>query len=677
MNNFAEFQSRGDLNARANLTEFIRVAKDELQAFGGRLAWGDMRWSHGETVVVFSSLGATGKGRDITPIADPFINFAKAYVRYQFSRKPVKGVAPMIRALKCIEAGLLSVRGRADILLLNGAVMDVCVDKCRKYYPASSTRFSTGTHLMAILNFVRSNFIVPGMPVWRSPFKLARSLSVRLGAEGDQHRSSKLPSNEAVLAAADLFAHADDVEEKFYSSIVALLIAAPSRISEVLNLPVNCIQWEPDAKGEQQMFLRWRAGKGKGEMKKWIIPPMRDVVVEAVRRLSEIGAPAREAARFAYRNPGKFMGHVGCLVDPNVASDRALMPDEFCAAVGVKCPGGGRLKDGSTSWVRISVGKRLQSLISNGRTRYSDLAEHVLDAYGGRHWPFIDEGGLVAAWDALCLHRHNEFHKVYEVKGFSWRIPDPVEVIVRFKPDMGMSLLDRRELRGADGQSVKLSTHQFRHWLSTMSERAGMDEYTLAQWAGRARVTDNCNYDHRSPEERIESAKAILQLERPSLLERFKDRRPISHQELGVDRLGAAKATLYGMCVHDYAMAPCQKQAECMTCSEQVCIKGDHVTLERIKNLERQTQMLLERAQQAHEQGDFGADRWVDSHKWKLAHVRSMRVALEHSDTPDGALLRIPVGHDPSPVRRVLMELRMEASPALKVASDSDLVVIG
>ena len=157
----------------------------------------------------------------------------------------------------------------------------------------------------------------------------------------------------------------------------------------------------------------------------------------------------------------------------------------------------------------------------------------------------------------------------------------------------------------------------------------------------------------------------ILKVEQKSLLERFQSRQPVTYQELGVDRPGTAKATLYGMCVHDYAMSPCQKQRECMTCKEHVCIKGDHVTLERILLLEAQTKALLDRALEAREAGDFGADRWVDNHKWKLAHVQAMRMTLEHDGVPDGTVLRIPDGHDPSPVRRALIELGVALPDAL------------
>jgi hypothetical protein len=183
-----------------------------------------------------------------------------------------------------------------------------------------------------------------------------------------------------------------------------------------------------------------------------------------------------------------------------------------------------------------------------------------------------------------------------------------------------------------------------------------MDEFTLARWAGRARVEHNEHYDHRTPEERLEALRGFMPQGAPSISEQTKRMQPVTYQELGVDRLGTAKATLYGMCTHDFAMAPCQKLRECMTCSDHVCVKGSHVTLERIRLLEEQTALLLERAATAHEDGVFGADRWLDAHKWKLAHVRAMRLALERADVPEGAIFRIPKTHDPSPIGRALIQ---------------------
>ncbi|MFZ5655630.1 MAG: hypothetical protein ACOY37_00980 [Pseudomonadota bacterium] len=595
-----QFVPRAERDARGNLAEFIRLAREDLTAFANGGGWDSDKWQHNETVVVFATKTAPLHSYSYTPMAEPFKQFAKAYIRYRYSHKPVKSVAMTLQALRCLEAGLLTACGRADVALLTGAMMDVCASKCRELYTSEDVHHKTGLQMQAIFDFLREQQLVPSLPAWKSPFKKPVTLTEDLGEAGQAHRQAKLPSNDAMLAVADAFAQADEPESRFYSSIFILLMAAPSRVSEVLKLPVKCIQWEDDEFGQPQMYLRWQAAKGKGPTKKWVVPVMHEVVQEAVRRLTEVGGPAREAARSAFSSSGQPA---------------------------------------------------------------RDEASSLIEEFGGLYWPFLDERRAVEVWEALCLHRENEFSRDRAVRIGTWRLPDANEVNRRLGSGASSSLFDLMGLTNSDGSRIKLTSHQLRHWLSTMAERAGMDDYTLAQWAGRAHVSDNRHYDHRTLEEHLSAMRELLPTQPAPLLERIKNHQPVTYQELGVDRLGTAKATLYGMCVHDYAMAPCQKHRECMTCKEHVCIKGDHVTLDRIRLLEAQTEALLERAQTAHEDGDFGADRWVDNHKWKLAHVRAMRMALEHPAIPEGQVLSIPDGHDPSPVRRALMDLAALDSP--------------
>ena len=597
MGDVVQFVPRAEREASGNLADFIRLAKEDLTAFANGGAWDRDKWQQNETVVVFATKTVPLDSYSFTPFAEPFMQFAKAYIRYRYSHRPVKSLAMMLQALRCVEAGLLEACGRADVGLLSGAVMDICARKCKEFYSSEDVHHKTGLQLQNAFEFLREKSLVPSLPAWKSPFKKPVILTEGLGEEAQAHRMTKLPSNEAMLAVADVFAQAEDRESKFYSSIFILLMGAPNRVSEVLKLPIDCIQWEEDDDGNLQMFLRWTAAKGKGAMKKWVVPSMHDVVKEAVRRLIEIGAPAREVVRAAFEGS-------------------ASSSEDF-------------------------------------------RASNLIKEFGGFHWPFLDEKRVLTTCSALCLHRENEFSREREIRPDSWRIPSANEVNKRLGAGSGHgeSLFDRMGLRNLDGTRITLTSHQLRHWLSTMSERAGMDDYTLARWSGRATVSDNRHYDHRSPEERLQAARGLLPTQPAPLLERIKQRRPVTYQELGTDRLGTAKATLYGMCVHDYAMAPCLKQRECMTCKEHVCIKGDHVTLDRIRLLEAQTEALLQEAMKAHKDGDFGADRWVDNHKWKLAHVKAMRMALEHPNVPEAAILTIPDGHDPSPVRRALLEL--------------------
>ncbi len=102
-----------------------------------------------------------------------------------------------------------------------------------------------------------------------------------------------------------------------------------------------------------------------------------------------------------------------------------------------------------------------------------------------------------------------------------------------------------------------------------------------------------------------------------------------------------------------------------MACKEHVCIKGEHVTLERIKRLEEMLVERLDKAREAASEGVFGTDRWVDDCIWELALARTMRKMLEAGPVPNGTVLSIPAEYDPSPVRRALMDLNLVEAPSL------------
>ena len=642
--------------AKENLSAFISLAQDQLTAFADGGAWNDLKWSNGRTTVIFCKYRPRSQVRKRpVPLDEPFLSFAKAFVRYQYSHKPTKTVSRMISAIRMIELALLHATGRADILDLSVPVLDLSTRFCAEHNSSKQCQYQVGHHIEALADFCREQALVPALPSWTSPFRKQPTLTESLTEEGARHRESKLPTNHSMLALADIFARADDVESQYFTSIAVLMMVAPSRSSEVLALSVDCIGWEQDSQGQPQMYLRWRAAKGGGPMKKWVPAPMRDVVQEAVARLTRIGTPAREAARFAHDHPDQFMRHPACTTPEDFGEDDELQASQATAAIGVKYHDGHGWGALPPMWA---------ALRSAGAVTYRRLADKVAELYKRNYWPYLDARKEVAAWEALCLFREFEFHRDFSARPFSWRLPTNGQIICRIGGSLRLSLFEQAGLRNPDGTPIQLTTHQLRHWLSTMCARAGMDDYTLARWAGRTRIEDNRHYDHRTQRERSDELRTLLIREEPSTLEKFRGGLPVTYKELGVDRPGVAKATLYGMCVHDYAMTPCLKQRDCMTCKESVCIKGDHVTLDRIKQLEEMTASLLAKARQAAGDSVFGADRWVDHHVWELAHVRTMRTMLESESVQDGAVLRIPAEYDPSPVRRALMDRGLVKTPS-------------
>ncbi|MEX4068597.1 hypothetical protein MZB01_00880 [Haemophilus influenzae] len=59
--------------------------------------------------------------------------------------------------------------------------------------------------------------------------------------------------------------------------------------------------------GNKQLGIRWIPAKNGKEGLKWVPSCMQDIVVEAVRRLTNISSLARKAAKFAEENPNILM----------------------------------------------------------------------------------------------------------------------------------------------------------------------------------------------------------------------------------------------------------------------------------------------------------------------------------------------------------------------------------
>ena len=520
-----------------------------------------------------------------------------------------------------------------------------------------TAQYHSGRHIEAIADFCREHRLVPALPGWKTPFKKQPNLTESLTEEGARHRESKLPTNDQMFALADLFTRANDVESQYFTSIAALTMFAPSRISEVLALPVNCILWAENPKGERQMYLPCRAAKGGGATKKWVPSVMQDVVEEAVARLTRIGAPARAAARFAHDYPGRFMRHPSCITPEEFGEDDELTQPQVAAAIGLK-------STTTPTWTRLPT--TWKKYAGDGPVTYRMLADVTSELYKGPHRPYINAAKEVLAWDALCLIRESEFDKVKSVRPFSWRLPGTGEVNDRLGRRKEFSLFERTGLRNPDGSPITLTTHQLRHWLNTMAARAGMDEYTLARWAGRARIEDNQHYDHRTQNERNAELRGLPNPEHATILDKFRGGGPVTFRDVGIDRPGVTKITLYGRCGHDTATTPCQKQRKCTTCKDHVFIKGNHVTLERIReHEERLSKQLEERIQVASGGHVFGAERWVDDVIFNLALTRTIRRMLEAETVPDGTMFRIPGEYDPSPVRRALMSRILIDAPSL------------
>ncbi|MFC1309474.1 MAG: hypothetical protein G8D80_04775 [gamma proteobacterium symbiont of Ctena orbiculata] len=581
---------------------------------------------------------------DYEPYAEPFLSFAQSYVRYIQSNKESQAISNAMAGLQAIYDALVQIHLAPDPLKIDGLVQSRAADLLNERRPGSDTLYRIGGALEQLYKTIRDKGIAPSLPVWKRPWKRPRARAEAHNEEAMKWREVRCPSQHQMLALADCFHRAETTRDKYWSSVITLLMFAPGRAGELEDLTIDCFDCE-----DGRPFVRWEGEKGFGSSVKWVPECMAPVVEEAVKRLTEISRPAREAARFSYENPGVFLRHDGCATPEGFPENEKLTEDEIRVALGMKT--GNKTE------------KWFQALLETGDLTYQRLAQFVAHTYQDKNWPYLGQTDRYV-WESLLLHRENDIHGRFSPKPFSWKLPtvNQVNDQLGYRTESLKTIFQRFDIKDEDGSEIDMTSHQPRVWLSTNAERGGMDSWLLAQWAGRTRVEDNRAYDYRTREERDRAAREIVALiERPSALEAIKLNLPVAYADLGINRTGVADATLYGMCVHDYAESPCTKGGECMTCKEHVCIKGMPGTLERLKQLQEGVAIQLEQAKEAADSGAFGADRWVTHLGWKLAHITTQVQRLESEDTPEGAVLWIPPKHDPSPTKRALEARGYEA----------------
>ncbi|MCM8921459.1 MAG: hypothetical protein LC540_15575 [Candidatus Thiodiazotropha sp.] len=686
MSNIIPFKPRHERDCERNLQDFVARARDELTLFEEQGGFDTKSWkmiyANGKPVSMsFTELGAEAR-HEGAPMREPFASFAKAYVRERQSLKAVNP-ANMMAVLKHVYVGLLAIHETPDILKFDGPALRVAVESIQGRI-GSSLRYRVGNELVTFLKWLKDSKICLTTPSWANPCKRPGSRAQGTSREDREWQKERLLTQDEILVIGEAFRLAETKEHIYYTAVSALLLNAPSRASEVSSLTVECIDEESGLKeikneetGKVEIkevdlpFLNWDAAKGGGFMPKTIHPDMEGTIREAVRRITELSQPARDAAAWAIEHPDRFYRHAGCITAPGHGEDQALNYAEFCAAMGVKVAGvwKSNLFDPAdwsaqldTKWFRV---------LRQGKTQitYRDLARFTVEKYKKAFpkWPYMGKRKDRLVSEQLCLLRENEFHVDFQPKAYSWVSPSVNDLNHRLagRPKMKVpkpSMFTELGLHLPDSSPLEITSHQLRVWGSTQAERGDMDAITLALFAGRVRIDDNEAYDLRTPDEMEAQSRALMGIQRAQTggelaIAAIQINKPVTFAMLGdPDRHGTAQLTGYGICEHDYSMTPCEKHGDCMACTEHACIKGLPKQLERLRALDKTTENEFRRAMDATEFGEYGADKWVTYYAKRLAVIRTVIRMYQDDNVPDGTVVRIPEELVPSNTQVALLE---------------------
>lgn len=638
------FVPKKEIDAKANLQQFIEQCKKDLNVFGAGLDWNSWKWPKAGN---FSKLGAHSRTtNEADKLDDDFIEFAKAYFRYQQGHKPT-GAKNELKALRTVEAALIQNNNSAAISNLSMTTLDQAAQLMRENYQKGSD-YHGGRELERLAKFVTTKKLVTNdLSSWRSPISRKKD-EIQTGEKAKARRDKKMPSEEALNALAEVFSNNPiNPKDIFTSSTFAILMSAPSRITEVLELPVDCEVEERDSKGILRYGWRFFAGKEFGADIKWIPTEMVDIAKEAINRIQQLTNESRQLAKWIESNPDKFYRHAEC---PNVPDNLPLTSIQVCKALGFACHNNQPARSSLNS-MKLSP--------KDGTYTLNSLWKYVLSRQP-MDFPWLSkEKGIKYSNALYCMQRN----LIGDQRGTSpvilWKPTNNI-----FNNDLSpreslksihKNIFDRHGYRTFDGNRIKLTSHQARHLLNTIAQRGGLSQLQIAKWSGRADIKQNRTYNHMSEYEMVAHAEQLdttLTLFGPS--GDISKQVPITIQEFNTLEKGPVHTTEFGVCVHDFTMSPCEKYRDCINCSEQVCIKGEPEKLSRIKLRMEQVEEQFISAEKAMEEGLSGADRWYEYHLHTLERLRELVTILENPGLAEGAQIKLKNDNAFSPLRRAI-----------------------
>jgi hypothetical protein len=637
-NNVFVFVPRHELAASENMKQFVQLCRSELTIYEPDFCWDDNLWPAAK--VMFGNIDQGGWKRGVQdPLAQPFLDFTKAYFRYRHTHAPNEHRAEM-RALKCVERALIQANGGADPGAINIGILDEAAQLARNHYTAP---YPVGRELRMLAKFLTDHRLVSRSLEWANPIRRP-SDTVRTGVEAKKRREAKLPNQEALDAIAEIFAenptHSVDI---FVTSSVAMLLCSPNRISEVMELSVDCEVEEKKRDGTSAYGWRFRPAKGGAPMIKWIPDAMVDVAKEAVARVRKVTEPARAIAKFAETGDVRLIPELD-----NILRNHANLSLET-----VKSLAGAQPLTG-LKFIRCASEDVVDTDLFLEWLRRS-IAEV------NPEFPFINDDKVRKWSDLLFCFRKNELNHKRHVINLLLSRPDSNTLNNKLN-SLGLSanysFFARYGFNEGRDVPLKITSHQFRHLLVTIANRGGLSGIEVARWRGSKDVRQNRAYDQRSEFELV----AMLRENDPALIrgkseleiaEQIRMALPVTTAEFNALEKPTAHITEFGFCVHNFAISPCTLFRDCLNCTEQVCVKGD----KRLKGLRDELPLVEQQLVYAKEgaaEGYYGADPWTHVQQQTRDRLVNLISIMEDPLVPDGSIVRLANPLEFSPAKRAL-----------------------
>lgn len=281
-------------NSHDRLDSYIREGKEIFHSYDFPFKWEDNKW---RGFGIFKSLLKREKGRNQRKEMDEgFRDFCKALLIHKHMLNPSISYSSLISAMWLLDISFKEKYSVADIRVIDEKVFDRAFDIAKSLYKPT-TLFNISSKLEKISEIIFQNGFASKVYLkWKSPVRaptpeLYGSFEHLISEEG------KLCGLKSIEALAAIFAKDDSKlsdQDIFTTSVFALLMCTPSRITEILSLPCDCEYHAIDQNGIERVGLRFYSLKGYGANIKWIPTIMIPVAKKAISRLKMISQTARQ-----------------------------------------------------------------------------------------------------------------------------------------------------------------------------------------------------------------------------------------------------------------------------------------------------------------------------------------------------------------------------------------------
>ncbi|MER9338146.1 hypothetical protein NKJ06_29985 [Mesorhizobium sp. M0293] len=677
-----KFVSRGTVEPKSRLEDFIRLARYELNALIPSEDWDLPTWN---AVGSFITKGQNRENRrlhyyragsranrdgtvDGTVLDRSYIDFAKAYCRYKHATSPVQfeNQIKRLNALQFIDAAFRSLGLVPQISDCNPTVLNTAVTLAKEGVGAAR-HYQFALYIEQVHRFCREHRFYNAPFQWRHGVRKPKDRTEELGDIAKEWREDRLPSPEAYSALAHVFRNAETFIDKLMSAVSAICCSIPIRAHEVLQLRENCEVREPamlkriDSDGVEYVEegeaygIRVWPGKGNPPQMKWVPTVMVSVAQEAVRRLRDLCRPAREIAAWYEAYPGQLWLPAEL---SHLRGEEWITKRDFGQMLGLS------LRTSANQYLRAhqDIGWRTVTARAGNIDEIclADLERHILTLlpnnfpnYNGDESQLYSKTLIVLPYNAAHLDRAT-FNCMIEdctVQMFqSWLAGS----------DGKASVFERWGFTERDGSPIEITTHSFRHWLNTVAQLRGMSDLDIAKWSGRD-PSQNKAYNHVTPEETLSQIRELLEenggvgpLFEAASPERIKN--PVSRKDFLNAQIGSAHITDSGICIHDYSLLPCQVLGDCLGCSESVFVKGDAKHQAKIEGRLELALVQLEQSKAAEADGIYGADRWTKDHLRKIEIMRRMLDIHQDDTIPDGTIINLEAERQDTEVAMALRD---------------------